>query len=170
LGAGVWGEAVVRAGIDMQKKCDLYFCDAVKSDRLKFIELFDKNFVYDGKKSYAGFLRANVDRVKLVSVVTDLRRHGIACFSVPIAYRDSETISIETAFDLATAHAKTYGASVATSIRHQKSAPLYWIFDLRPRNTAEEKSGGIVMIDRLDGHIWTASESEEYSYDYNNLL
>lgn len=152
------------------KKCDLYFCDAAKSDRLKFIELFDKSFIYDSEKSYIGFLHANADRVKLVSVVSDLRRNGIACFSVPIAYRDHETISMETALDLATKHAKTFGASVAISARHQKAPPVFWAFDLIPGNAEAEKSGGVVMIDRLDGHVWTYSEYEEYLYDYNNVL
>lgn len=154
----------------MQKKCDLYFFDGVKSDRLKFIELFDKNFVYNNQKSYVGFLHANVDRVKLVSVVTDLRRNGIACFSVPVAYRDHETISMETALDLAIERAKTFGASATTSTRHEKAPPVFWAFDLMPEETADEKSGGVVMIDRLDGHIWTDSEYEEYLYDYNNVL
>lgn len=154
----------------MQIKCDLYFFDAVKSDRLKFIELFDKSFVYDGGKSYVGFLHANVDRIKLVSVVSDLRRNAIACFSVPIAYRDHESIPLETAFDLANKHAKTFGASVAISTRYQKVSPVVWAFELLPRSTEEEKSGGIIMIDRLDGHVWTYSDYEEYLYDYNNML
>lgn len=142
----------------------------MKSVRLKFIELFDRNFVYDSEKSYVGFLHVNVDRIKLVSVVSDLRRNGIACFNVPIAYRDHETISIETALDLATEHAKTFGASVAISIRHQKAPPVFWAFDLIHGNDENEKSGGVVMIDKLDGHVWTYSEYEEYLYDYNNVL
>jgi len=154
----------------MQKECDLYFYDSVKSDRLRFIELLDKNFIYDSGKSYVGFLYAKVDRVKLVSVVADLRRNGIACFSVPIAYRDQETIPMEMAFDLATKHAKTVGATVAISVRHQKVPPVLWAFDLISGNNDEEKSGGVVMIDRLDGHVWTLSEYEEYLYDYNNVL
>jgi len=154
----------------MQKKCDLYFCDSVNSSRLKFLELFDKNFLYDSKKSYSGFLHTNVDRVKLVSVVSDLKRHGIICFSAPIEYRDRETISMEAAFDFATKHANAYGASVAISMRHQKIPPVFWIFDQLPGGNSEEKSGGVVMIDRLDGHVWTDSEYEEYLYDYNNVL
>lgn len=154
----------------MQEKCDLYFYDSVKSGHLKFVELLDKNFTYDQEKSYVGFLRASVDRVKLVSVVSDLRRNGIACFSVPIAYRDHETIPMEAAFDLATKHAKSFGATVAVSIRHQRVPPVLWAFDLLHGNDEEEKSGGVVMIDRLDGHVWTSSEYEEYLYDYNNVL
>ncbi|MEO7888246.1 MAG: hypothetical protein ABIR76_16070 [Polaromonas sp.] len=154
----------------MQRKCDLYFYDAVKSDRLKFIELFDKNFVFDSEKVYVGFLHASADRVKLVSVVSDLRRNGIVCFSVPIAYREQKTISMEIAFDLAIEYAKTVGATVAVSIRHQRIPPVFWAFDLVPENNEEEKSGGVVMIDRLDGHVWTSSEYEEYLYDYNNVL
>lgn len=154
----------------MQAKCDLYFCDTVKSDRLKFIELFDKSFVFESEKSYLGFLQVSVNRVKLVSVVSDLKRNGITCFSAPIAYRDCETISMETAFDVATEHAKAFGTSVVVSVLRQKAPPLYWIFDLLPGIAAEEKSGGVVMIDKLDGHVWTYSEYEEYMYDYNNVL
>lgn len=155
----------------MQKKCDLYFLDAIKSDRIKFIEIFDKNFVFDKGRSYVGFLHVNVDRIKLVSVVSDLKRNGIACFSVPIAYRDHENLTSEVAFKIAAKYANTIGASVAMSIRHEKVSPVYWAFDLVPGpSSEEEKSGGVVMIDRLDGHIWTHSEYEEYLYDYNNVL
>ena len=154
----------------MQKKCDLYFHDAVKSDRLKFIELFDKNFVYENEKYYVGFLRINVDRIKLVSVVSDLRCNGVTCFSVPIAYRDYEVISMMAALDLANRYAKSFGASAVISERHQKAPPVFWAFDLIHSGNQEEKSGGTVMVDRLDGHVWTYSEYEEYLYDYNNLL
>ena len=154
----------------MQKKCDLYFYNVVDSDRLKFIELFDKNFLHEESKIYSGYLHIAVDRVKLVSVVRDLRSNGTDCFSVPIEYRDQKNISIDQALALAAAYAKTIGASAISSNRHQKVPPVFWCFDLACRNVAAEKAGGMVMIDRLDGHIWNESEYEEYFYDYNNVL
>ena len=53
--------------------CELYFCEPVKTSRLKYLELFDKIFHYDEGNVYSGFLDVNVHRIKLVSVVTDLR-------------------------------------------------------------------------------------------------
>ncbi len=26
------------------------------------------------------------------------------------------------------------------------------------------------MVDKLDGHVWTMAECEEYMYDYNNVF
>lgn len=155
----------------MQKKTDLYLCDSVRSERLKFIKIFDKEFLYDADKSYVGYLGINVDRVKLVSVVSDLRKHRIVCFSAPIDYRDRENISPNHALNLANDFAKTIGASALDGVQFQlKCPPVYWTFGLKYENPAEEKIGGVVMIDRLDGHVWSDLENEEYMYDYNNLL
>ena len=46
--------------------------------------------------------------------------------------------------------------------------PLYWAY--RIINDIQERVGGMVYIDKLDGHIWTIEEYEEYFYDYNNIL
>ena len=155
----------------MQKRCDLYFPDPVQSARLKFIELFDKSFICEAEKAYVGYLHVNVDRIKLVSVVIDLREDGFNCFSVPAEYRDHTSISMEAAQSLGMEYAKTIGASVVPSLdRTSKSPPVYWIFDLFYENPRDEKSGGVVVVDRLDGHIWSSSEYEEYWYDYNNVL
>jgi hypothetical protein len=155
----------------MQKKCDLYFSDPAKSTRLKFVELFDKSFIYEAEKIYAGYLHVNVDRIKLVSVVTDLRGNGLSCSSVPTEYRDHASISMVAAQSLASEYAKTIGTTVVLSKGSaSKSPPVYWIFDLLYENSRDEKAGGVVIVDRLDGHIWSGSEYEEYWYDYNNVL
>lgn len=155
----------------MQKKCDLYLFEPVKSGCLRFIEMFDKDFRFDDQKSYVGFLHANVDRVKLVAVVSDLRSRGIDSVSVPVEYRDRESISQEHAFDLANAYARSISA-IALDPRksNSKSSPMYWTFDLNYDFSVDERANGAVMIDRLDGHIWTLGEYEEYMYDYNNVL
>lgn len=154
----------------MQKKCDLYFYDEVKSDKLRFVGLLDKDFVFDDEKSYFGFLQLNIDRVKLVPVVTELRRTKVTCFSVPIEYRDFPNIPVDVAFNIAAENAKALDATVAFSARLEKSAPVFWIFDLIFNQHVEEKIGGVMMIDRLDGHVWTLPEYEEYFYDYNNIF
>lgn len=73
----------------MQKKCDLFLCEPVKASGLKLISLFDKSFRPDNGLICSGYLFISVDRVKLVAVVSDFRRHHIPCFSVPVEYRES---------------------------------------------------------------------------------
>lgn len=155
----------------MQQKCDLYLCDPTRSDRFKFITLFDKDFLFEPEKTYVGYLGINVDRVKLVSVVSDLRRNGISCFSAPVVYRDQENLSHESAAELANEFCKSLGASAVPSKRQSVCCvPVYWVFDLVYEDVSQEKAGGIVMIDRIDGHIWNHSENEVYMYDFNNVL
>ena len=152
----------------MQKLCDLFLCEPTKTDRLRPIGLFDKSFLYDPEKQYSGYLRTNIDRIKMISIVYDLRKNGIDCFSVPIEYRDRENLSIDHAFALAMGYARSKNAEV--SIRMQsKCPPVYWVFDLLP-SQEDERVGGTVMIDRLDGHVWTSSEYEEYMYNFNNIF
>ncbi len=155
----------------MQKKCDIYLCDPVRTDRLRFASLFDKSFQYDENKTYVGYLGLNIDRVKLVSVVLDLKKNGVACFSVSIEYRVDGNLPIETAADIASEYAMSIGASAAPSaMLKSKCPPVYWIFDLRNNEENQGNVGGVVMVDRIDGHVWSQSENEEYMYDFNNIL
>ncbi|GAB2724827.1 hypothetical protein [Comamonas sediminis] len=154
----------------MQKKCDIYLCCAVKNEKLRFINLFDKNFVFDENKYYEGFLSINVDRVKLIPVILDLRREGITCFSAPVDYRDGATIAREVALGLAKKYASSLNSSVKFSFDEFRVPPVIWVFDLVPNSFQGDVAGGLAMVDKLDGHIWTTSEYEEYMYDYNNML
>ena len=61
----------------MQKLCDIYICEPTSSDRLRFVSLFDKSFLYEENKTYYGYLGINVARIKLISVVSDLRKNGV---------------------------------------------------------------------------------------------
>lgn len=47
---------------------------------------------------------------------------------------------------------------------------MFWIFDLVSDDLVWEKTGGVVMVDKLDGHIWNSLEYEEYMYDFNGIL
>ncbi|MEQ4192345.1 hypothetical protein ABNM11_27365, partial [Pseudomonas syringae] len=57
---------------------------------------------------------------------------------------------------------------VFDSSRAEKSPPVFWVFSIVGGD--EGKVGGVVMIDRLDGHVWGELEYIEYMYDYNNVL
>ncbi|WP_431112270.1 hypothetical protein [Variovorax paradoxus] len=151
----------------MQKECDIYLCHPAKTDRLKFVSLFDAGFIFHNQKEYEGYLNINVKRIKLISVLTDLRRNGFECFSVPVEYRDCQNLPLNAALDLANTQAKKIGASVASQT--PKCSPVFWLFDLRYENSVE-KVASVVMIDRLDGHVWSDSEHEEYMYDYNSIF
>lgn len=153
----------------MQKLCDLFLCEPAAADRLGPIRLFDRGFLYSPEKQYLGYLHINIYRVKLVPIVSDIRKGGTACFSVPIEYRDRKNVPIEHAIVLASDYAKTINASIAKTA-NSKCPPIYWSFDLLWSNPEDERAGGAVMIDKLDGHVWTSGEYEEYMYDYNNIF
>jgi len=153
----------------MQKLCDLFLCEPTKTNRLKFVNLFDKKFLYDSEREYRGYLGVNIPRIKMVSIVCDIRKHSVCCFSAPIEYRDGQKISIALALSLASDYAMTINAKVAKR-SNSTYPPVYWVFDLLWINQSDERAGGTVMIDRLDGHLWTSSEYEEYMYDYNNII
>ncbi|MCV2221740.1 hypothetical protein PspCFBP13508_15185 [Pseudomonas sp. CFBP13508] len=151
----------------MQKKCDLYLCEAVDASQLNVIRLFDKAFVCENGTKLSGYLSISVNRVKLVAVVSDFRRRQIPCFSVPVEYREAR-ISFEAALQIAQAHAMEQGLVGAEN--PTPYPPLFWSFVLVSKGATEKKTGGVIMVDRLDGHIWGLEEYEEYMYDYNNLF
>lgn len=153
----------------MKKKCDLYLNESINSSDFKFIKIFDKNFIYDEKKTYSGYLNVNIDRIKMVSLVTELRNKGVCAYSVPVEYRDKNNLSQEQAFIYASAYAESQKFNVIIDLnRTAKAAPVFWLFNIV--NDSEERAGGIVRVDKLDGHIWSLLEYEEYMHDYNNQL
>lgn len=155
----------------MQRMTDLYLCSPVRSARLRFVELFDARFLFDAERIYSGYLGVNIERIKMVSIVSDLRKHNIECFSVPIKYRDEENISLSSALVFAKKFAREISASALDTPYFQlKCSPLHWFFGLDYEDAVAEKAGGVVMIDRIDGHVWSAQDYAEYMYDYNNVL
>lgn len=150
------------------KTCDIYIHGESKSPSLKFIGLFDKSFSYCADRTYRGFMGVSVGRVKLVSVVSELRKAGVACFSVPIEYRDNPGIEAAEAKSLAKKHAESMGGMISERDHRDGYAPLFWVFDISAHD--DDRVGGVVIVDRLDGHIWGTDEYEEYMYDYNNVF
>jgi hypothetical protein len=79
-------------------------------------------------------------------------------------------LSVEQAFKLAKEHAKSIEQSVVSeSPLSVNSPPVFWQFNLNDQS-GDEKVGGIAMVDRLDGHIWSIKEREEYMHDYNSIF
>lgn len=153
----------------MRKICDLYVCEETRSSQLRFVRLFDDNFNCRDDVICSGYLNINVDRIKLVSLVSELRKYGVGCFSVPVEYRDKSVLSVGDALILAREGAAARGLSVSDSAR-EGGSPLFWMFDLIGEGRSVDGAGGCVMIDRIDGRVWSAAEYEEYMYDYNNIF
>ncbi|PBQ02225.1 hypothetical protein CCL07_15795 [Pseudomonas congelans] len=105
----------------------------------------------------------------MVSIVTELKRKGIEVYSSPVRYRDVSNIEFEKAAAFAFDYARARGFDVVfDSCRAEKSPPVFWVFSIVGGDRGEV--GGVVMIDRLDGHVWGELEYIEYMYDYNNVL
>jgi hypothetical protein len=132
--------------------------------------LYDKGFRCEGGRRYSGYVGANVHRVKLVVVVSNLRKRNIESFSAPVEYRDRESLDSEHAFTLAKIYAGKTGATVPSTIPLKTSPPVVWSFESFYDDPGAERAGAIVMVDRLDGHVWSVDEYEEYMYDYNNVF
>ncbi|MBU9456439.1 hypothetical protein [Burkholderia multivorans] len=157
-------------GCAMNKICDLYLPVESRSVDIRLLKLFDAGFSYDAEHAYSGFMNVNVSRVKLVSVVSELRKKGVLSVSVPVEYRDGEVVDVREAMGIAEEYAKSIGCSIGGASPRSGYAPLFWAFDIVRELGRADKAGGVVMVDRLDGHVWTMAEYEEYMYDYNNVF
>ena len=47
------------------------------------------------------------------------------------------------------------------------STPVFWLLILL---MIQKKKLGVVIFDKLDSHVWSSLEYEEYLYDYNNVF
>ncbi|MBU9576557.1 hypothetical protein, partial [Burkholderia multivorans] len=90
--------------------------------------------------------------------------------SVPVEYRDGDVVDVREAMGIAEEYAKSIGCLIGGASPRSGYAPLFWAFDIVNELGRADKAGGVVMVDRLDGHVWTMAEYEEYMYDYNNVF
>lgn len=153
----------------MKNICDLFLKNETNTSHFKYLTIFDKSFSYVPGEFYSGYLGINVERIKLVSVVIELKKEGVIALNVPIRYRDNTLLSITDGFEIA----KDYGLSKGLETRmdnlyHDTQIPLFWAFPIT--NNPSEKAGGVIYVDKLDGHVWTYLEYLEYMYDYNNII
>lgn len=153
----------------MQAICDLYFDKPTVAQGLKLAKVFDKAFTYVPGFKYSGYVGLNIERIKMVSVVTDLRRVGVEAYSAPVRYRDLPHLSPNQAHEVALKYALASGVGIENPVvRSPRPSPVVWMF--RVVNDPHQRIGGVVMVDRLDGHRWTSDEYAEYLYDYNNMI
>lgn len=153
----------------MKTICDLYFERPTVAQGLKLVKVFDKAFVYVPGFEYSGYAGLNIDRIKMVSVVAELRSGGVEAFSVPVKYRDIPNLSSDQAHEFALKYALASGVGIDNAVlQSPRPSPLVWMF--RIVNDPQHRVGGVVMVDKLDGRRWTSDEYVEYLYDYNNIL
>ena len=118
-----------------------------------------------------GYVGVNVKR--LIGLMAVMRLKDVAkadAVNVPIRYRDCPHISLDEARLIAAQ--VDYGDGRKASYHEYPFLPyphpLYWVFSLTGGDGSI--SGGAVHVDRVDGHVWSSDELEEYSHDYNNTF
>ncbi|AWH87776.1 hypothetical protein HYN51_03885 [Limnobaculum parvum] len=57
----------------MKNICDLFLKNETNTSSLKYLTVFDKRFSYIFWVGYSGYLGINVERIKLVSAVIELK-------------------------------------------------------------------------------------------------
>ncbi|WP_155720403.1 hypothetical protein [Burkholderia anthina] len=102
--------------------------------------------------------------------MSELRKKEVLSFSVPVEYRDGKIVDVREAMEIAENYAKSIGCLIVGASPRSGFAPLFWVFDIASKEGGIDKVGGVVMVDKLDGHVWTMAEYEEYMYDYNNVF
>lgn len=156
----------------MQEICDLYLLDAVpgSSSLLQRLHIFDPAARFDRSQTYVGYLGLNLKRITVVAILTHFRTNGVRGLNIPVRYR-TDLMPAEEARLYADIHMEERGGRVMGPRRSVN--PMLWHFQVHdPAESSLEprEGGGNMTVDALDGHIWTADESIEYGYDYNNLL
>lgn len=153
----------------MQKICDLYIPHILDDySPLEYLHILEPHFTYDPEKSYQGYLNVNVRRITLVNFITEFRKRKMQIYNVPIQYRDQENLSIDQAFEYALKAIDLENYHITKTSFMGMDSPVVWRFPLS--HLFEEKAGAGISVDKLDGHIWTMEEIEEYDYDFNNFL
>lgn len=150
--------------------CDVYLPNEVKGELLaKCVLERHVGFDIEIEKFYVGYCGFNVKR--LIGLMAVMRLKDIAktdALNVPILYRDCPHIGLDEArliaakIDYGDGRKASYDESPFLRYPH----PLYWAFSLTGGDGSV--AGGSVYVDRVDGHVWSSNELDEYSHDFNN--
>ncbi|MFZ6640889.1 hypothetical protein ACO0LL_14170 [Undibacterium sp. TC4M20W] len=155
------------------KNCDIYLLDKIAGDSfyLNQLKIFQSDLVFDVNSTYVGYLHMNIRRLTGVAIVTHLRNNRVRSWNIPVKYRDQDLLSFEEVNALAQQYATPLGMNVTSRQRiGDIHYPMFLSYYLNNESNQSDSTGGSITVDRLDGHIWTAEEMEEYFYDYNNLI
>ncbi|WP_124459409.1 hypothetical protein [Variovorax sp. KBW07] len=131
-----------------------------------------KGVVIDENRYYKGFLGYGIDRLLGVALVTSFRRDGIDALNVPVGYRDGNLLTPEEMVDRVKGQLTKGSELLPAKIDENLLHPMKVIFKTNAPEflIVNGEGGGRIVVDRLDGHIWSDYEQAEYAYDYNNLL
>ncbi|GAB7530442.1 hypothetical protein PS3A_28530 [Pseudomonas sp. 3A(2025)] len=151
-----------------QPRCDLYSTEVITSPTLRFLKLYDDTVDYLQVLNRSGYCGVSIERINMLRLIVDLRRDGFNASSIPVCYKSASLLTRQACFALAENYASSQGFSILADVFQKLEIPIYHTFSIIQRS--EEKAGGIVRVDRLDGHIWTMLEFEEYMHDYNGVL
>jgi hypothetical protein len=133
-------------------------------------ELLKKRIFYlstEPDRMYSEFIGSNLTRMRGLMALMRLREVGVDALNVPVRYRDQPHITAAEALAIAKRVESEYGMTpvMSDSAGH---FPLFWSFPLSGGDGSVV--GGHWMVDRVDGHIWSADEKEQYDHDFNNAF
>ncbi|MFM9923126.1 hypothetical protein VLK31_09065 [Variovorax sp. H27-G14] len=156
----------------MNKYCDIFLPDQIKGALLLLSMSPDiKKLRINKDAEYSGFLGLRLPRLQGVALVVELRRSGVSSFNVPVEYRDGKLLTEEEILKKAQSYISQ--ESSIWVLERAKATFHPMVIDLM---TDDEKyhlggeGGGVLVIDRLNGHAWTENEMVNYLYGYNNIL
>ncbi|MDM5182214.1 hypothetical protein PO883_34155 [Massilia sp. DJPM01] len=151
----------------MQEICDVFLLDELdgSSKLLQPLKIFAPEIEFDHNNKYTGFLGLELKRLKAVSIIVHFRKNGVRSLNIPVKYKSNLISRAE-----ARTYAEKYLEGKGTIIDSTTSAcdPMFWHFAFSRPDLYE--GGGNLVVDALDGHVWTSDELEEFCYDYLNLL
>lgn len=152
----------------MRVYCDLFLDCQTNDKSLKFLEILDSSFQYSSDNLYCGYLDVCVERLKLIPLIDMLKGNNISYFSVPLYYKNSIHISKLEAFDRAKKIAKQRGVEPIISSVFNRDTPLFYLFQVKPSMDGFDGFiSNCIIIDKIDGHVWSDFEYDKYMYDFN---
>ena len=158
----------------MQVICDILLLDelAGSSKLLQQLKIFSPSTTFDENRVYLGFLGLELKRIQAVVILMHFRNNGVRSLNIPIKYK-GRLLTEEEARESAERSLLGSGKIIGSMKRPGKVRnPMFWNFVWDQPNSGHGicEGGGNMVVDALDGHIWSADELEEFSYDYLNAI
>lgn len=152
----------------MKIYCDLFLEYPTNDNSLRFLELLDKNFKYNHDKLYHGYLNICVERLKLINLISILKDKKINYYSVPLQYKNNINITAQEAFQIAKKSTRYKDVEPLIDSDFHHHTPLFYSFKtVFVGNNPDGFIPNNVMIDKIDGHLWSDFEYDGYMYDFN---
>lgn len=152
----------------MKIYCDLFLDCQINDNSLKFLELLDRNFKYNQDKLYHGYLNISVERLKLIPLISIMKNKKINYYSVPLQYKNNTNITEQESFQIAKKSIKYKEIELLIDSKFNHHTPLFYSFKtVFIGNNPNGFMPNNIMIDKIDGHLWSDFEYDKYMYDFN---